>query len=330
MKKISIMGSGAWASGLATVLSKNNHKVLLWGIEKQEVDDINNGVNTKHFGPLKFNNPKNVSATLDLGEALKDFDYLILAVPSSAIVEVLQKVKKVINDKKINIINVAKGFDSRTNSFFSEVLKNEFGNNIKNYCSLIGPSFATEVFENRLSMVNIVGPNARFLKEVSTVFNNDKFRTVINNHEQGCELFATFKNVLAIGIGMIEYMMPYRNTQAALLSIGVKEIDSVYKLKYPKGASNLGFELAAIGDIFLTCSSKKSRNFSFGYEVAKNGLENTLMKNKSTIEGYHNAKILDGILKDNPQLEAPFLRSIIDVLYYKKEPKNLLDFINSY
>lgn len=329
-KKITFIGSGAWASALASVLSKNNNSVTLWGIDHDEINDINKGLNSKYFKDAKFNNPQNIKATLSLNEALSDFDYLVLAVPSGAIVSVLSQIKEIIKDKKINIINVAKGIESQSKKFFSEILMSKFSGNIKNYCTLIGPSFAVEVFHNCLTMVNIVGPNTKYLHEVAHIFNNDTFGAVINEDEQGSELFASLKNVLAIGIGMINYMMPYQNSQAALLSIGVKEIDQIYKTMFPKGSDKLGFELAGIGDIFLTCSSPKSRNFSFGYEVAKEGLENTLKKNKKTIEGFHNAKILEDILTQYPSLHVPFLRSIIDVLYHQKQPKQLLDFISSY
>lgn len=330
MKKVTIIGTGAWASALATVLSKNNNKVLMWGIDSSEVDSINKGNNSKYFKDTLFNNPFNVKATLDLNEALKEFDYLILAVPSSAITSVLEQIKEIIKSKKINVINVAKGIDEKTNEFFSEVLNKQFANNLKNYCTLIGPSFAVEVFENVLTMINVVGPKTRFLKEVSELFNNDTFRLVVNENEHGSELFAALKNVLAIGIGMLDYLRPYRNTMAALLSIGVKEIHMVYKRIFPESNDNMGFELAGIGDIFLTCSSTKSRNFSFGRQVAEFGLEATLKNNKKTIEGYHAAKILANILNKNKDLKIVFLKSIIDILYKNKKPELLLDFVKEY
>lgn len=329
-KKITFIGSGAWASGLASVLSYNRNKVTLWGIDKNEIEDINKGINSKYFGTLKFNNPENIKATIDLDEALTDFDYIVIAVPSAVISSVLNKIKEKTNNKKINLINVAKGIDSKTHKFFSEIITETLGKSLENYCTLIGPSFASEVFKNILTMVNIVGPNKDYLNEISALFNNDFFRAIVNDNERGCELFACLKNVLAIGAGMINYMHPYKNTQAALISIGIKEIHTIYKKEFPNSPDNLGFELAGIGDIFLTCSSEKSRNFTFGYEIAQKGLKQTLLNNKKTIEGYHNAKILDDILKHKPEINVPFLKSIISVLFYNKEPQQLLDFVQKY
>ncbi|MCE6056051.1 NAD(P)-binding domain-containing protein [Mycoplasmopsis agalactiae] len=329
-KKVTIIGTGAWASGLANVLSYNNHKITMWGIDNKEINDINNGINSKYFGDKKFNNPNNVHATDNLEEALNELDLMILAVPSGAIDSVLGQIRNILGTRKIKIVNVAKGIDSKTKKFFSDVLVEKFSDNIEHYCSILGPSFATEVFENALTMINIVGPNHCFLLEVSKTFNNKYFRLIINPNEKGSELFAALKNVLAIGIGAITHMFPYKNTESALLATGAKEIYQIYKALFNSADNNLPLELSAIGDIFLTCSSMKSRNFLFGTQIAQKGLKTVLEENTKTVEGYHNAKILEDILNDNKSISAPFLRSIIDVLYHNKDVKKLTDFIEEY
>ena len=46
-----VLGSGTWGSSLAQVLSDNKHNVIIYGIDKGEVDDFNlNHKNTKYFG----------------------------------------------------------------------------------------------------------------------------------------------------------------------------------------------------------------------------------------------------------------------------------------
>ncbi|EFF41330.1 NAD(P)H-dependent glycerol-3-phosphate dehydrogenase [Mycoplasmopsis alligatoris] len=327
--KICFIGTGAWGSALASVVSKNEHSVSMYGINKDEINDINKGKNTKYFGNKNFNNPENIVASNNLKECLKDADVVVLAVPSPAIKQVIKEIQQELKTKKIDLINVVKGIDEDTELLFSELIQKKFKRNLSNFATLIGPSFATEVFEDVLTMINVVGSDINYLAKVTRIFNNDTFRLVINEDEKASEIFAALKNVLAIGLGMINYFSPNKNTHAAILSIGVKEIHSVYKALYPQSKDTIGYELAGIGDIFLTCSSPKSRNYSFGYSIAEHGIKKILEKEQKTIEGYYTAKILSKIIEKN-DLNVPFLKSIIDVLFNKKNPFKVLDFVEEY
>lgn len=326
MKKITIIGTGAWGAGLGTILSKNGHKVVFWGIDEQEINDINNGYNKKYFGDILFNNPQNVSATNNLGLALENSDIMLLAVPSLAISSVLNQVKIILKDKKINVINVAKGFDKDSKKIFSTVISNILGNNLNNIASLIGPSFAIEVFKNNLTIINVVGKNTEFLNELVQLFNNETFQLVPNNDDSGLQVYAALKNVLAIGIGLASTLYEAKNLAPAMISIGLKEIKKIAKVLYPDSLDNSGYELAAIGDIVLTCLNTTSRNFSFGIEVANNGIKNALAANSKTVEGYNAALILDEIITQHKIKDVVLLQSIVDVCLARKNEKNLLDF----
>lgn len=327
--KIAIIGTGAWGSALANVLLKNNHNIIMYGINQDEINDINNGYNRKYFGNKRFHNFKNLAATNNLDITLKNADYVILATPSSHIKTMLKEIQKVLNYRKINLINVAKGIDSETKNFFSELIYSKFRKNLKNMATLIGPSYAVEVFENELTMINVVGRDINFLAKLTKVFNNDSFKLVINKNEKGSELFAALKNVLAIGVGIISYSNKSKNTQSAMLTIGVKEIHKIYKSLFPELDDEIGFELAGIGDIFLTCSSNKSRNFSFGLDIADKGLKEVLNNQTKTVEGYTTAKILEKIIKEK-DIYVPFMTNIINVLYHNKSPFKILDFLEEY
>ncbi|MGV2392544.1 UNVERIFIED_CONTAM: hypothetical protein O8I53_05980 [Campylobacter lari] len=178
-------------------------------------------------------------------------------------------------------------------------------------------------------MVNAVGNDLDFLNNVSKLFSNQYFRVKPDTYK-GSELFAALKNILAIGMGIISIQSPGKNPQASLLTIGINDISNVYNILFPNETTKSILEFCGIGDIVLTCLSSESRNFAFGTQVAKLGINEALKRNEKTVEGYNNAKIFKDLCLSYKDIKAPFLFSIIDVLYNNKPVEELTDFIKLY
>ncbi|WLP85431.1 NAD(P)H-dependent glycerol-3-phosphate dehydrogenase [Mycoplasma seminis] len=325
-RRFGVLGTGAFGSALANILIENGHKVLMYGISETEIADINNGFNTKYFGDIQFANPELIRATNNLGEFLDDVDTAVLAVPSVAVGSLLSEISKIANGRKIDLINLSKGLEPNTKQFFSQYIKDNFTNIINNFSSIMGPSFAIEVFKGNLTMVNIVGTNIEFNKEVAQYFNNKHFYVKPYSQIKGAELFSAFKNVLAIGLGITSVLYPGQNSHAGLLTLGTSEIFRVYKAMYPDGENTIGYNFSSFGDIFLTCSSPTSRNFSFGANIANKGIDAALNEQQWTIEGYDTAKTLQKLIVEYNITDVPFLSNIISILFEHKEPKNIIDF----
>ena len=108
MSKIGILGTGSWATALGRVLHDNGHQVLLYGIDQNQIDDINmNHQNSQFFGDVVFE--EGIKATNDLKETIKDAQYLLITIPTQFVKDTLKLVKPLL-DKKITIINASKGF----------------------------------------------------------------------------------------------------------------------------------------------------------------------------------------------------------------------------
>ena len=89
---ILILGTGAYGLALATVLAFNNHESILYGIETDQIEMINNHQNPYDKNQQKLS--KLISATSDLKKALTNAKYVLCALPSQAIVPVFLELKK--------------------------------------------------------------------------------------------------------------------------------------------------------------------------------------------------------------------------------------------
>ena len=76
--------------------------------------------------------------------------------------------------------------------------------------------------------------------------------------------------------------------------------------------------LSGMGDLFLTCSSKESRNFSLGIDLAKGKTLNQIIEKKfSVAEGVFTVRALKK-LSIEKKLDLPINDAIYKVLYRKK------------
>lgn len=318
--RVCILGTGAWATALGVLLSKNNNTIFMWGINQKEINDINSGYNKQYFGEKKFSS--SLSATNDLKVAIGNSKYILVAVPSSVIISVIEKLKTQISRKsRLVLINVVKGLDEQTQDVISKSIKRVLkGYKIK-LVTICGPSFAEEVFYEKPTIVNAASSNFELTKTVCNLFNTELFKVVPCEDEIGLQVYSALKNLLAIGVGLASQHFKSINTMSALLTIGLAEMEIIGRKMGAK--KNTIFDFCGIGDMFLTCSSDKSRNFSFGKSIAEYGVDKTIQENKKTVEGFQVSKIVEKIISEK-RLSTPLFMTIIQVLKKEIEPERMI------
>ena len=78
MAKLSILGAGGWALGLAILLNNNGHDVTVWSKVKAELDGIREeGENKKSLPGVKI--PKEIKLCEDLKTVVADADIVVMA-----------------------------------------------------------------------------------------------------------------------------------------------------------------------------------------------------------------------------------------------------------
>lgn len=319
MKKILVVGSGAWGSALANVLLSNKHYVAIYGIDHNEIKDLAKGYNRKYFGNTKLCRKPNL-VSVDLKTIFKNqYDVIVLAIPSFVITVVCKQIKMFIKNKPI-FVNCAKGLDNKTQKPLSEEIKNII--KINKLVSLTGPSFASGVLKCEPTFVNIVSSNSTLAKNVCRLFSNNYFVALASEHEIGLQYIAACKNVMAIIFGMLRGLNTPVNTVAGIFSLAIYELSLFLKNKVKTDKPIL--DLGGIGDIFLTCTSAKSRNFQFGYSVAKYGAKKSIDSLTKTTEGLVALKLVyDNIKKEKHRY--PLIVSLHDIIYKNKKPHSFVE-----
>ena len=317
--KITILGSGAWGTALAYALSKKpDNEILLYGNNPSEIDDINsNHLNSHYFPDVTL--PSALRATLDAPSALSQRDVLLLATPSSQINNIASLISEYCDTSPL-IINVIKGFDPVTGEGISSMIEKAFQGklNIQGVVSLVGPSFAHDVIHDDLTAICAVSKDEALAKRVQGMFSSNSFRVYVQSDVVGAEIGAGMKNIIAIASGVLEGLGYHDNTRSALITRGLAEITRFGLAKGAHAATFLG--LTGVGDLCLTCSSHRSRNYSLGLEIGKcNEAESVLKANTKTVEGVIACKTIHEEAK-RIGIEVPITDAVYEVLYERKKP----------
>lgn len=314
---ITIIGSGSYGTALAIRFSQNGNKVILWGRNEKKIKKMKKEKENKNFLPNIYF-PKNLILETSLKIAIKSSENILIVVPSIAFRNILEKIKKYINEKH-NIIWASKGIENKSGKLLSEVAKEILGKKIKT-AILSGPTFAKEIALGIPSTVVVSSSNKEYSEKLQKIFHNDKNFIVYQNQDViGVQLGIVIKNIIAIASGISDGIGFGINTRTALITHGFIEIIN-FGIK--KGALLSTFiGIAGLGDLILTCTDNQSRNRQFGILIGKGvTIENAKKKINGVIEGLLNVKKIYYTAK-KLKIKMPITEEIYKILYCNKNIK---------
>ncbi len=314
MKKVTILGTGSWATGLARVLLDNGHRVTLWGIDQSQIEHFKKTNKNINFMP-DVALEGDVHYSMDLAAAVADANYVVNAVPTQHVREVFSKSVAIADD--VIIVNAAKGLEMGSNKRISEIVAEYYPNHI--YAVLSGPSHAEEVVRCMPTTLVAASLDEAAASQVQDLFMGPYTRVYAHDDVKGVELSGALKNVIAISAGISDGLGFGDNTLAALMTRGIVEIK---RLGHAMGAELKTFDgLAGIGDLIVTCMSNHSRNRRCGQLIGKgDSLEVAIEKIGMAVEGAWTIKAAEA-LRQAYQVEMPIVEQLYRVLYKGADPK---------
>ncbi len=315
--KISVLGAGGWGTTLGILLHYNGHDVTLWEYRKSYANKLNKKRENVDLLPgIKI--PKEINITNKLEESTTDQHLIVLAVPSQFLRGAVKKIK--FQDLKDTIlVSVAKGIEKNTLLTMSQMLKDVHPSlDDEQMGVLSGPSHAEEVAKMIPTTVTAASTSLDTAKSIQAAFMTSYFRVYSSTDILGVELGGAFKNVIAIGAGIIDGAGFGDNTKAAIMTRGVAEIS---RLGLAMGARPETFAgLSGMGDLIVTCMSKHSRNRYVGEQLGKGKkLKQVLKSMEMVAEGVETSRSASQ-LAEKHSVETPITNEVYKILFEDKDP----------
>ncbi|HZQ23939.1 MAG TPA: NAD(P)H-dependent glycerol-3-phosphate dehydrogenase [Terriglobales bacterium] len=322
MSDISVIGAGAWGTGLAIVLGrKGTHNVRLWAHEKEVCDSIaSRRVNSLFLPDQEI--PATVCPTNNLEEALRDAEVVVSVMPSNHCRKLFQNMLPHLRSEML-FVSATKGIEEDSLLRMSEVITEVIRKSrdfVPRIGALSGPSFAKEVARGDPTAITIASRDAELALTVQSEFSDPCFRVYTNEDVAGVELGGALKNIIAIAAGVCDGLGLGHNSVAALITRGLAEITRLVEACGGKHETMSG--LAGLGDLVLTCTGGLSRNRSVGVELGRG------RKLPEIIAGMH-GMVAEGVLTTNAAVglarargvEMPITEQMYEILHNQKSPQ---------
>ncbi len=311
--KVAVIGAGSWGTTVASIVSGRADTVL-WARRAGLAAEINERrQNVAYLGDARL--PDSLRATSSIPEAVEGASVVVMGVPSHGFRDVLSSAARAMPGG-VPVLSLAKGLEQDTLMRMTEVIGELCPTSPAGV--LTGPNLAAEVIAGQPTATVVAFADEELARALQELFWTESLRVYTNTDVIGCETAGAMKNVMAIATGMAVGLGFGDNTRAAVITRSLAE---VARLGTACGGDPLTFGgLAGLGDLVATCTSKKSRNFSVGVELAAGRSMDEIVSGMNMVaEGIKSSRpVVELALRHG--LEVPIAEQVVAVLYEAKSP----------
>lgn len=248
-------------------------------------------INTKHENVIYLPGialPTSIVAQPDVGVAVTGATMMVFVIPHNFLAPIVPKMsgKFAAGARGISLIKGIE-FDDGKPVLISDLLKKEMakadGAPAVDMSVLMGANVANEVAAGDFAEATVGCTDLKIGQKWVTLFNTSDFKVDPVADVAGAELCGALKNVVALGAGFCDGQGYGGNTKAAIIRIGLKEMQLFCETFY--GDRNIQastfLESCGVADLITTCFG--GRNRKCADKFAKNIKEGT-KKTWDTIE----------------------------------------------
>jgi len=315
--RITMVGGGSWATALVKILSENNVTIKWWMRKQADADHIKRyGHNPSYLSDVQINTRK-VKVCTKIREAVKDSDFVILAVPAAFVADALTGLQSghIVGKR---IISAIKGMIPASNQLVTDWVSHQYGVPADRIAVIAGPCHAEEVALEKQSYLTIASPDADCAKDVGGLLRCRYVQTTSVDDIYGIEYSAVMKNIIALASGITRGLGYGDNFQAVLVSNAMQEIKRFVDAIYPKHRDLSGS--AYLGDLLVTAYSPFSRNRTFGTLIGRGyTIQSAQAEMNMIAEGYYAVKSIYEINRGF-SVDMPIVNAVYNILYNRAAP----------
>jgi len=298
IKIIGILGAGKWGRAFASMFyNRENFKVKFYD-KKIQKDKI--------IGNFEFY--KKLSK-------LNDCDIFVLVVPTAQIRNVFKKLKRIYKNQPI--LGLSKGIEKKSFMFSHQIVNDVLSKNV-HYAHLSGPSFSKEII-NKLPTKLTIAFKKDDEKYFKVFFHLPTIKIEKTSDIIGVELGGAFKNIIAIAAGISDGLKYGDNFRSWLILEGFHQM--IYLGKKLAAKKETFFKSCGLGDLILTATSLQSRNYSYGFSLAKRK-----RYPEKTIEGRDTCFAVYNLSK-KLKISLPIVEFVFRIVYKKEDPKKRIEIL---
>ena len=309
--KVGIMGCGAYGISLAVNLVKCNDITMWTALEDEKNEIISTRYNDKMLKGIYIDEKINVTTSI---EEVMNNDVVIIVVPVKFIENTLSKMKNYVTNQTFVIASKGIVNGHLLNEYVEKYL------NTDKIGVISGGTFAIDLANFSESGLTICGSNE--IRDIlRNMINLDHIKLDESSDIKGVELVASIKNTMAILMGILNKLDVTITTNCRVLTDILNDINKI--IISLGGESDTILKYAGIGDTYLTCTSNKSRNFTFGELLVEDKEKAYEFLENNTVEGVNTLKEITKILENN-NTQIDSIIKLNEIINNDENPKIIL------
>merc|ERR1719213_203729 len=353
---VCVVGSGNWGSTAAKIIGENirdgaaskyfSDEVRMWVFEEdvkqgdgsaRKLSEIinNDHENVKYLPGIKL--PANVKAITDVKKAVEGAHVLVWVLPHQFIPRTAKTLKDVIHPNAISVSMVKGGVDIAKDGLklCSETIAEIVGHSVS---VIMGANVANEVARGDFCEATVGATDAMTGAVHQMVFNTKSFSVNVVDEVASVELCGALKNVVALAAGFTDGLGMGSNTKAAIVRLGLKEMEAFIKHFYPETSQEVFLESCGVADLITTCFAGRNRKCAeaFARNRANGGKRSwedieTELLNGQKLQGTLTAREIMPLIKINKlEKKLPLMCAIYDIAFNDHKPESLFEALGAF